>query len=415
MITQCDVAIIGAGPAGACAAALLANQGIDVCIFEKEQFPRFSIGESLLPQSMVFLQQAGLLDAVNAHGFQMKDGAVFLQQGKFSCFDFSEKFTPGPSQTFQVQRDQFDKILADGAEKAGAKVYYRHQIDAMDCESDHNRLTITDLTTNIASTVKAKFVLDASGFGRVLPRLCDLELPSDFPVRQSVFAHITDNISPDSEFDRNKILITVHPQIEDIWFWLIPFANGTSSLGVVGAQPYFDELAELSPPLDLEQQLRHFVNQVPQLEALLSDAKVCSEVRSIKGYSANVSRLYGDRFALLGNAGEFLDPIFSSGVTIALQSSVLAAPLVIKTLNNETVDWENEFSKPLRRGITTFKTFVEGWYNGDLRKVIFYHQPEESIKNKVCSILAGYAWDTNNPLVKHSQRRLKALAESCSE
>ncbi|MCJ8272091.1 MAG: FAD-dependent oxidoreductase, partial [Psychrosphaera sp.] len=116
-----------------------------------------------------------------------------------------------------------------------------------------------------------------------------------------------------------------------------------------------------------------------------------------------------------GNAGEFLDPVFSSGVTIAMQSAIMAAPLVIKTLNGETVDWENEFSQPLRQGISTFKTFVEGWYNGDLRNIIFYPNPDSKIKRMVCSVLAGYAWDSDNPLVKHSKRRLKALAESCEQ
>ena len=132
-------------------------------------------------------------------------------------------------------------------------------------------------------------------------------------------------ISPQQPFDRNKILIIVHPGCEDLWFWLIPFSDGSSSLGVVGQLPAFAELAHLT----LAQQLDHLVKQVPQLSSLLSKAQVCGEVRQMKGYSANVSRLYGERFALLGNAGEFLDPVFSSGVTIALQSAVLAAPLVI--------------------------------------------------------------------------------------
>ncbi len=405
----CDVAIIGAGPAGACAASMLAQQGVDVHVFEREQFPRFSIGESLLPQCMTFLEEAGFLDAVNQHGFQRKDGAVFLQKGQFSNFEFDEKFSPGPAKTFQVQRGTFDKILADGAEKNGAKIHYQHQLEAMSNQPEHTTLTIKDLATDKTKTVNARFVLDASGFGRVLPRLLDLESPSDFPVRQAVFTHIKDQL-PDS-FDRNKILITVHPQFEDIWLWLIPFSNGTSSLGVVGRLEQFTTVENL----DHEQQLMHFVHEVPQLKTLLADASVCAPVRNIKGYSANVSTLYGERFALLGNAGEFLDPVFSSGVTIAMQSAVMAAPLVLKTLNDETVDWENEFSQPLRQGINTFKTFVEGWYNGDLRNVIFYPNPDTKIKRMVCSVLAGYAWDTDNPLVKHSKRRLKALAESCKQ
>lgn len=402
---QCDVAIIGAGPAGACAAAMLANAGVKVSIFERETFPRFSIGESLLPQCMTFLEQAGLLDAVNNYGFQPKDGAVFLQQGEFSNFEFAEKFSEGPFQTYQVQRGAFDKLLADGAEQAGCTIHYRHQIEAV----KDNTLTVRNLDDDQSMVVEAGFILDASGFGRVLPKLLDLETPSDFPVRQSVFTHVKENLP--STFDRNKILITVHPVHQDIWFWLIPFSNGTSSLGVVGECKYFDCLSDL----DLEQQLFHYVSQVPQLQELLEGYEVLNPMQTIKGYSANVKSLYGDHFALLGNAGEFLDPVFSSGVTIAMKSSALAVPLVLRTLKGETIDWHEEYSIPLRKGISTFKTFVEGWYNGDLRKVIFYPTPVDSIKRKVCSILAGYAWDEENPLVKNSQRRLKALAQSCSE
>lgn len=402
---QCDVAIIGAGPAGACAAAMLAKAGKKVSIFERERFPRFSIGESLLPQCMTFLAQAGLLETVEEHGFQLKDGAVFLQQGKFSHFEFKEKFSPGPWQTFQVQRDIFDKLLAEGAEKAGSTIHYRHQIDAV----EGNTLSVTNLEEDTTFTVEAGFILDASGFGRVLPRLFDMETPSDFPVRQAVFTHVKDQL-PDA-FDRNKILITVHPHYQEIWFWLIPFSNGTCSLGVVGESKYFDKLEGV----DLEQQLFHYVNEVPQLKDLLKDSEIIGPMRTIKGYAANVNALHGENFALLGNAGEFLDPVFSSGVTIAMKSSVLAVPLVLRQLNGENVDWQAEYSVPLRKGINTFKTFVEGWYNGELRKVIFYDDPIDSIKQKVCSILAGYAWDEDNPLVKHSKRRLKALAQSCSE
>ncbi len=402
---HCDVAIIGAGPAGACAGAMLAKAGVNVKLFEREQFPRFSIGESLLPQCMTFLAEAGLVEAVDDWGFQLKDGAKFLQHGQFSEFEFKHKCSEGPHLTYQVQRDVFDKLLADGAEKAGAEVFYRHQIEAV-CG---NTLTIKDLSDDSVHTIEPKFILDASGFGRVLPRLLDLESPSDFPVRQSVFTHLKDNLP--AQFDRNKILITVHPDHQDIWFWLIPFSNGTSSIGVVGETHYFDALEGQT----LEQQLFTFIAQVPELAELLKDASVINELRTIKGYSANVKTLCGDNFALLGNAGEFLDPVFSSGVTIALKSSSLAVPLVLRTLQGEAVDWQMEYALPLRKGINAFKSFVQGWYDGDLRQVIFYPDPMENVKQMVCSVLAGYAWDDkNNPLVTHSTRRLKALAQTCS-
>jgi flavin-dependent dehydrogenase len=128
-----------------------------------------------------------------------------------------------------------------------------------------------------------------------------------------------------------------------------------------------------------------------------------------------VKHLATDRYALLGNAGEFLDPVFSSGVTIAMKSAEYAVDCVARHVNGEEVDWDKEYAQPLMKGVDTFRTYVEGWYSGSLQDVIFYEKPNPKIKQMVCSILAGYAWDESNPYVKESQRRLSALAELCQE
>ncbi|MDN4502138.1 NAD(P)/FAD-dependent oxidoreductase [Alteromonadaceae bacterium BrNp21-10] len=409
MQQHCDVIVIGAGPSGACAAKMLAEQGLKVVVIEKELFPRFSIGESLLPQCMSFLEQAGLKKAVDAAGFQHKNGAAFLKQGQYSEYSFAEKFTEGPATTFQVKRSEFDKILADQAAIAGADIRYQQQVLDIEHHVDNVTLTINDLNSDEQYALSAKFIMDASGFGRVLPRLLDLEIPSQFPVRQAVFSHIKDHLP--SSFDRNKILIIVHPEEPDIWFWLIPFSDGTSSLGVVAEEKHFNKLGSLNN----EALLWHFVNQTEDLASLISQATVTTPVRKLVGYSANVNALYGDRFVLLGNAGEFLDPVFSSGVTIALKSAILAAPLVAKQLNGGAVNWETEFSQPLRLGITTFKHFVISWYNKQLQDIIFYQTSQSEVKRMICSILAGYAWDQKNPYVQEDDRRLKVLAEICAQ
>lgn len=408
MQNQCDVVVIGAGPAGACAAKMLTAQGVHVVVLEKEQFPRFSIGESLLPQSMSFLEQAGLKELVEQAGFQYKNGAAFLKQGQYSVFNFAEKLSEGPATTFQVKRADFDKKLADAAADAGAEIRYQHQVKEFIQQGQQVVLHVHDLKQDNQYQLHAKFVLDASGFGRVLPRLLDLESPSDFPVRKAVFTHIEDHL-PDS-FDRHKILITVHPEKPDIWFWLIPFSDGTSSLGVVGEQQFFSDFDGLTD----EQLLMKLVQQVDDLSTLLVNSRICGPVRNIAGYTANVRSLHGDGFALLGNAGEFLDPVFSSGVTIALKSAVLAVPLVCKHLKGESVDWQTEFSQPLRLGISTFKEFVISWYDNRLQDIIFYPHSQPEIKAMVCSVLAGYAWDQANPYVGDTGKRLKVLAEICA-
>ncbi|MGL6121700.1 MAG: NAD(P)/FAD-dependent oxidoreductase, partial [Shewanella sp.] len=293
-----DVAIIGAGPSGAIAASLLHQQGKRVLVLEKQHFPRFSIGESLLPCCMQFIEEAGMLDALNAAGFQHKNGAAFRRNGTYTAFDFTDKFTPGPGTTFQVQRASFDKLLADTAQSQGVDIRYGETVEAIDL-TENPRLTVRNEQGELYH-ISAQYVLDASGFGRVLPRLLDLESPSCLPPRSAIFTHVEDNIS-DASFDRNKILISVHPEHKDIWYWLIPFSNGRCSLGVV-AEPQL--LARLQG--SLEQQLMSIVNEEPGLKALLANAKVVQECATLKGYSANVSRLATDKFALLGNAGEFL-------------------------------------------------------------------------------------------------------------
>ena len=403
-----DVAIIGAGPAGSLAGALLTKLGHRVVVLEKSQFPRFSIGESLLPQCMSFIEEAGMLDAIAGGRFQEKNGAVFCCNGDRDSFDFRHKFTPGPSSTFQVQRGRFDQVLAECAVAQGVDVRFGQEITSVDITADQPTLVYID-SAGVENRLQAKFLLDASGFGRVLPRLLELETPSDFPRRRSLFTHIEDNIT-DSSYDREKILIVVHPEHKDVWYWLIPFSDGRCSLGVVAEESYFEDM----PKQGCADLLKYAVASSPDLSVLLSRAIFDRDVQGISGYSSNVSSLYGKNFALLGNAGEFLDPVFSSGVTIAMKSASLVAPLVSRYLNNKSVDWEREYAAELMVGVDTFRAYVNAWYDGSLQDIIFTGNGSPNIREMVCSILAGYAWDTSNPFVQEPKRRLSALAKICA-
>ena len=391
MNTNCDVAIIGGGPAGAVAAALLNKQGLRVVVLEKQHFPRFVIGESLLPHCMEFIEAAGFGDAVRAEpSFQLKNGAAFTWGGRYTYFDFTDKFSSGPGTTFQVRRALFDKILIDEAERQGVDVRFGHGVAAFDNSGAEARLRIE--ADDGAYELSAGFVLDASGYGRVLPRLLDLETPSELPPRLAHFTHIVDNISSPT-FDRDKILITTHPQHRDVWLWTIPFGDNHCSIGVVGTP---DKLAG-----DSETVLKKFALECPMLAEVLADAVWENEFpfRSIQGYSANVKSLHGRHFALLGNAAEFLDPVFSSGVTIAMHSAKLAADLLVKQFNGEAADWQREFAEPLMVGVNTFRTYVNGWYDGRFQDVIYADNRNADISRMLSSILAGYAWDTENPYV----------------
>jgi len=332
-IETTEILIIGAGPAGSVAAGFLRQQGRQVLIIEKEQFPRFSIGESLLPQSMEYIQAAGMLQAVVEAGFQYKNGAAFARGDKHTSVDFRKKFSEGWGTTYQVQRADFDKVLADCAEKAGAEVRYRHEVTAIDVESDKPSVTVKAPDGEIYQ-VQAQFLLDASGFGRILPRLLKLEKPSNFPTRGAIFTHIQDN-TPIGSFDRNKILVTVHPEHCDVWYWTIPFSNGRCSLGVVAKTEFLDQYKGTET-----ERLQAIVGETPSLASLLKNAEWDTPARQIIGYSANVDSLWGKNYALLGNAGEFLDPVFSSGVTIAFKSASLASACIRRQFDGEAVEWQ---------------------------------------------------------------------------
>ena len=406
MQTDVDVLIIGAGPSGAMAAAKLRRAGRSVLILEREQFPRFSIGESLLPQSMGLLEDAGLLRPVVEAGFQYKNGASFVRGQRSTVFDFRDKFGEGWGTTYQVERAAFDHVLANAAERMGAEIRYRHEIRSVDVSAERPRLEVSSAEGTYE--VSARFLLDASGFARVLPRLLKLERPSQFPRRRALFTHVADNIQASTGFDRTKIRIGVHPEHVDVWYWLIPFSNGRSSLGVVGPEAFLERYTQ-----DLTQGLRALHDEDPGLRELLAHAEWDTAARQIVGYAADVSALYGPHFALLGNAGEFLDPVFSSGVTIAFKSASLAVPLVHRQLDGESVDWEKDYSVPLRRGVDAFRSFVEAWYRGTFQNIIFYEKQDPGIRKKICAILAGYAWDLQNPYVA-DPRRLRALEEICA-
>ena len=159
--------------------------------------------------------------------------------------------------------------------------------------------------------------------------------------------------------------------------------------------------------------LRAHVDEAERFGGVLEHAEYHLPARRISGYAAAACRPHGPHFALLGNAAGFLDPIFSSGVTIALKSAALAAQLVDRQLQGEAVDWERAFALPLARGVETFRQFVAAWYDGRLQDIIFASRPEPAVQRMICSVLAGYAWDQTNPFVAQAGRRITALAEIC--
>ena len=401
--SSCDVLVIGAGPAGSSAAALLHQAGFSVAVVEKQKFPRFVIGESLLPRVMDLLGEAGLLEAVSARGYFVKRGALFLRKEERCDFSFADQFTPGWDHTWQVPRADFDQTLASAVEERGVPFAWEHEVVAADF-SGQPACTIADLS-GAKQTVRSRFVIDASGYGRALPRLLDLDLPSNFPPRKAVFAHLRgDRRKPGP--DQNRIWIVC--LASGSWAWIIPFSNGLTSFGVVGPLEAF-----AGYPQEPAACLRAVMASDPNFERL-RHTEFALEPRSLGGYACSVKRLHGPGFALVGNATEFLDPVFSSGVALALESANRAAKTAIRQLRGETVDWEQDYAAYMRRGIDVFRTFVTTWYDGSLPRILFQLAPAESVKRMMCSVLAGYVWDLDNPFVREHERKVAQVARLSS-
>lgn len=398
---QVDVLVIGAGPSGTIAASIIKQAGLSVEIVEKMKFPRFVIGESLLPRCMEALEEAGFLDAVKAQGFQQKDGAKFVMDGTICDFTFAQQFTEGWGWTWQVPRADFDKVLADECDKMGIPVHYETEVTDIKIHNDHSVTTVKK-PNGETETIQARFIVDGSGFGRVIPRMFGLEKDSRQVPRKTIFCHMTDP-KRNTVFEPNRITAIVHDPTT--WIWVIPFSNGLTSVGYVGSPEYFEKYTGTP-----EEQFRALLNAQPELAQRFDESEMAWQPRTLHSWSATTDSFYGKGFVLTGNVTEFLDPIFSSGVTLAAVSAQLASKLVIRHLNGEMIDWEQEYMQPMMTGIDVFRTYVNKWYDGTLYKIFFTENPDKNIMGQICSVLAGYVWDESNPFVVNREKNLSTLA-----
>jgi len=400
-----DVLVIGAGPSGCVSASILHQSGLKVLVVEKEKFPRFVIGESLLPRSMETLDRAGFLDAIKAKGFQEKFGAKFVRNDEVCDFNFSNQFTKGWNWTWQVPRADFDLAISEELQKQGVEILFEHAVTAIEFKGSDSTTTIVNSNgENIR--VNAKFIVDSSGYGRVIPRLFNLDKPSNLPMRKTIFAHITDRNRHNLNYEEpNRITVVVVKK--DVWVWNIPFSNGNTSVGFVGDPEFFKSFEGAT----IEEQLWNMIHADPYLKTRYTGQELVFAPKTIEGWSVTTEKFYGEGFVLTGNVTEFLDPIFSSGVTLAVVSGEKAANLVIKKLKGEAYDWEKEFMEPTLRGVNVFRSYVMGWYDGTLQDIFFAPNIQPEFKNQICSVLAGYVWDETNPFVKKHDKLLKTLSD----
>lgn len=398
-----DVLVIGAGPSGIVSSTYLNNQDVDVLVVEKAKFPRPVIGESFIPRVMDHFDEVGLIPAIEEAGFEKKWGARFIDKEKVCVFDFSDKFGEGWNWTYQVPRADFDLVIANEAQKKGVNIEFESEVTAVKFENDNSLVTIKDKDGN-AREITAKHIIDSSGFGRVLPKLLDLDAPASVSGNSSIFTHTKDINRPNGQ---EGTLITFDILETEVWLWVIPFSNGVTSIGVVGPTEYIENLSSEG---DAEEAIRKAISLSDFYRKRFEHNSFLFKPVFLKNYSCSVSKLYGKGFVLTGNSSSFLDPVFSSGVAFATESGILAAKLITRQLNGEHVDWEKEYAEYIEKGVEVFSTYVKEWYTGNLQKIFFHEPANLDVKRKICAVLAGYVWNEENPFVRKHHRVLSNMA-----
>ncbi|MBX2908005.1 MAG: tryptophan 7-halogenase [Chitinophagales bacterium] len=400
---QTDVLVIGAGPSGCVSSAYLNKHNLKVKVVERAKFPRFEIGESLIPRVMDNLDEVGFLPAIEKAGYEKKLCSRFLRNGINCTFYFDQKFGDGWDWTWQVPRAHFDNLLAEEAQKQGVEIEFETEVVGIEFNGSNSTTTVKDKAGNLKQ-IQAKYVIDSSGYGRVLPRLLNIDAPSNLTGNSSIFTH-TKDVNRPAGVEGTQITFEVIEQ--KLWLWVIPFSDGVTSLGVAGDTGLIEALSETG---DGDEALRKIINRSDHFRDRFINNEFIFKPLIKKNYACTVSKQYGNGFVLTGNSSGFLDPVFSSGVSLATTSGLLAAKLVTRELNGEKVDWQTEYADYMDKGYEVFSTYVKEWYNGNLQKLFFHPNGNPDVKLKICDVLAGYVWNENNPFVTRHERIVTNLA-----
>lgn len=322
METNYDVAIIGGGPGGSSAATYLSQMGYKVVLFEKEKFPRNHVGESLIPYCYYKMKEMGVLDQVLKFATK-KPGVQFIDRinERHSVWCFDKVIDDGAQISFHTLRAPFDKALLDNSKKHGATVFEECQVKDVDL-SNPGRVTLTVAGHEKAETsYTARFLIDASGQGAFLARKLNDKRPYKGLDRVAFFSHWLDT-NYDAPLNGGLIKIIYLGGEKKGWIWVIPVGRNHLSIGVTLNNSYVKEQKKKFTGADWKEQLyKHELAEAVNLGPVLKNAKLEHEVQVMGDYSYSVNKKFGDNYALIGDAGSFLDPIFSSGIYVAMETA----------------------------------------------------------------------------------------------
>ena len=334
MAADKPIVVIGGGPAGSCVSTFLVRMGLDVVLLEREHFPRSHVGESLLPSSIPILENLGVMDEVRAAGFTVKPGATMIwgtEREPWSWY-FRETHASNPH-SYQVWRPEFDAILLNNARRSGVDVREGWQVTRVEFDDDGSAIAVRCRATDGSSgeiELPARYVVDASGQSGVLSRQLGLREWDDFFRNLAVYGYYKGGEQLPKP-DEGNILIESQA---DGWMWHIPLREGWASVGaVVDLEAGQRAVREMGPRGLLERQIA----AAPYLAGMLADAKMVSEPEVARDWSYRCKSLSGPGYILVGDAGCFVDPLFSSGVHLALTYAALAAVVVASALEDPSI------------------------------------------------------------------------------
>ena len=380
-----DVLVVGGGPGGSSAATFLARGGLRVALAEREAFPRFHVGESLLPANMPVLDRLGVLDAVKARGFLVKYGAYFHDQDLDLGYQFFfREGKPWPSYTYEVQRGEFDKILLDHA-AAQPNVTLLQPATVERVAFDEDGVTATVAEAAGPREVRARFLVDASGRDAFIATRHGKRRPVEGLGKVALFAHFRGGKRwPGKEAGNIRIF-----SFEPGWFWYIPFHNGTSSVGCV-----LHARTVRGHERNLEQLYHSLIARCRGLAEALDGAPRITAVHSAANFSYQTEPAIGDRFVCVGDAIAFLDPIFSSGVYLATQSAELSSVEILKAFRENRFEVRRfaGYQKAIRRGMRPFQRFIRNFYDPSFTEMFLNPREYAGMVDGVTGVLAGGAF-----------------------